>query len=100
MRRLRRRTPVLLLLLITAAFTASVVYSIAERVPFENDEAVYATQARACATDGPITCVGLQRAPLLPAIGTLIYKDGGHSEAPFRVTWLVFIVSAVLLVWE
>jgi len=87
------------LLLVIAAFTASVAYSIAARVPFENDEAVYATQARAWATDGPITGVGLQRAPLLPAIGAVIYKAGAHSEAPFRVTGLVFGVAAVFLVW-
>jgi hypothetical protein len=87
------------LVLIVAAFTASVVYTIVERVPFENDETVYAVQSRAWASGGPITGVGLQRAPLLPAIGTFIYKAGARTEAPFRITGLVFGVAAVVLVW-
>src|SRR5205809_562393 len=78
-----------LLLLIVAAFVASAAFAIAQHVPFENDETVYATQARAWAAGGPVTGVGLQRAPLLPAIGSLIYKAGARSEWPFRLTGLV-----------
>jgi 4-amino-4-deoxy-L-arabinose transferase-like glycosyltransferase len=98
MRRPRRRERVVLVLIV-AAFAASVAYSIAERVPFENDETVYAVQSRAWASGGPVTGVGLQRAPLLPAIGTLIYKAGARTEAPFRIVGLVFGVAAVVLVW-
>ncbi|TML78283.1 MAG: hypothetical protein E6G04_08235 [Actinobacteria bacterium] len=88
-----------LLLLIVAAFVASVAFAIAQHVPFENDETVYATQARAWAAGGPVTGVGLQRAPLLPAIGTLVYKAGARSEWPFRLTGLVFGSAAVVLLW-
>ena len=88
-----------LLLLIVAAFVASAAFAIAQHVPFENDETVYATQARAWAAGGPVTGVGLQRAPLLPAIGTLIYKAGARSEWPFRLMGLVFGTLAVVLVW-
>src|SRR6266699_3645768 len=98
MRRPRRRESVLLLLIV-AAFTASVAYSIAERVPFENDETVYAVQSRAWASGGPVTGVGLQRAPLLPAIGALIYKAGARTEWPFRVVGLVFGIAAVFMAW-
>ena len=87
-----------LLLLIVGAFVASAAFAIAQHVPFENDETVYATQARAWAAGGPVTGVGLQRAPLLPAIGTLIYKAGARSEWPFRLTGLVFGTLAVVLV--
>ena len=98
MRRLRRRERVVLLLIV-AAFTTSVAYSIAEHVPFENDETVYAVQSRAWASGGPVTGIGLQRAPLLPAIGTLIYQAGARTEAPFRIAGLVFGIAAVVLVW-
>ncbi|HLW17454.1 MAG TPA: glycosyltransferase family 39 protein [Actinomycetota bacterium] len=88
-----------LLILIVCAFVASVSFSIAQRIPFENDESVYATQARAWAAGGPITGVGLQRAPLLPAIGTILYKAGARAEWPFRLVGLLSGVAAVLLTW-
>ena len=88
-----------LLLLIVALFVGSITASIAQRVPFENDESVYAIQARAWATGGPTTGIGLQRAPLLPAIGSILYETGARSEWPFRLTGLVFGTSAVILVW-
>ncbi|MGZ6511123.1 MAG: hypothetical protein ACXVDS_08515, partial [Actinomycetota bacterium] len=93
MRRLPRREHIVLLLIVVA-FAASVSNQIAQRVPFENDESVYAVQARAWAAGGPVTGVGLQRAPLLPAIGTLIYKAGWRSEAPYRFVGLAFGIAA------
>ncbi|MGZ4145341.1 MAG: ArnT family glycosyltransferase [Actinomycetota bacterium] len=98
MRRLPRREHIVLLLIVVA-FSASVGHQIAQRVPFENDESVCAVQARAWAAGGPVTGVGLQRAPLLPAIGTLIYKAGWRSEAPYRFVGLAFGIAAVVLVW-
>jgi 4-amino-4-deoxy-L-arabinose transferase-like glycosyltransferase len=89
----------LLLLAIVAAFTLSVGHAILQRAPFEVDESVYAVQARAWATDGPITGVRLQRAPLIPAIGALIYEAGGRAELPFRLTGLVAGIAAIVMVW-
>jgi hypothetical protein len=88
-----------LLLLIVGVFVASVAVSIAHGVPFENDESVYATQARAWAAGGPTTGIGLQRAPLFPAIGAVLYKAGARSEWPFRLTGLMFGAAAVVMTW-
>lgn len=87
------------LLAILAAFSISVGHAIAQGAPFEVDESVYATQARAWAVGGPTTGVLPHRAPLIPAIGTLIYKAGGRAEWPFRLVGLFFGLAAVVLVW-
>jgi hypothetical protein len=84
---------------ILAAFSVSVLFAIAQGAPFEVDESVYATQARAWAAGGPTTGILPHRAPLMPAIGTLIYKAGARSEWPFRVTGLFFGLAAVVFVW-
>src|SRR5690242_20466838 len=84
---------------ILAAFAVSVSFAIARAAPFEVDESVYATQARAWAAGGPTTGVLPHRAPLMPAIGTLLYKAGARSEWPFRLTGLFFGLAAVALVW-
>ena len=96
----RSRREVILLLLICSAFAASVAANAARAAPFEYDESVYAVQARAWAAPGePVTGVKLHRAPLLPALGSLIYRAGGRSEAPYRATGLAFGVASVVLVW-
>jgi len=84
---------------ILAAFSVSVLFAIARGAPFEVDESVYATQARAWAAGGPTTGILPHRAPLLPAIGTLIYKAGARSEWPFRLTGLFFGLASLVLVW-
>ena len=87
------------LLLIAFAFITSVSVSIAKAAPFENDEAVYATQARAWAASGPTTGILPHRAPLLPAIGTVLYRLGARAEWAYRLIGLVSGLAVLVLVW-
>jgi 4-amino-4-deoxy-L-arabinose transferase-like glycosyltransferase len=98
MRRPGRRDRVWLFVIL-AVFTLSVVYAISRAAPFEVDESVYAAQARAWATGGPVTGILPHRAPLLPAIGAVLYKAGARAEWPFRLIGLVFGILAVTLAW-
>jgi 4-amino-4-deoxy-L-arabinose transferase-like glycosyltransferase len=94
-----RRAESIVLLAILVAFAAATAAVIAKGAPFEYDEAVYASKARALSGGAAASAWSPHRAPALPVIGAAIVRLGGRAEWPFRAIGLLSGIALLLAAW-
>jgi 4-amino-4-deoxy-L-arabinose transferase-like glycosyltransferase len=92
------RLELLGLLLLCVAVIVTAAWALRVPLLLGHDESVYATMARNWHSGGPVAGIEWHRAPLLPAVGVLVFSLGG-DELALQGVGVAAALTSVLGVW-